>query len=350
MLCACADVIRLFIKPGTCAYTTVLTTLTIPPAPLHVVNSGTPIQKFNTFNMASPATNNIFYVGPWTFEVTLDEEKLRLLAHSNSGDHFSLTISGEKQLAQITAPGFHFPSFEALRKCVELALQKKEALSARVEKSCKDSTRNLVLAQQTPYAGEITLSLELTEVPQTVENRLEYIYSFISTWTKDRLSSLENCKHANLTVFHNGLAVVKHTGGNGHVSVSTSEPFTYGKHYFEVKIVRCVNNACMVGVQSALQPLTPYAGANPFATGKSIYGNNGHCYRDNTNADYGLGGFGPGDYVGLLLDMDAKKVTFYINGRSGAPMDLVDHTYYFVINVHSVGDTVKLLPKYCRHA
>ena len=299
--------------------------------------------------MASPATDNLFYVGPWTFEVTLDEEKLGLHAHSNSGEHFSLTISGEKQLAQITAPGFYFPSFEALRKCVELALQKKETLSARVEKSCKDSTRNLVLAQRTPYAGEITFSLEMTEVPQTVENRLEYISSFISTWTKDRLSSLENCKHANLTVFHNGLAVVKHTGGNGHVSVSTGKPFTYGKHYFEVKIVRCVSNYCMVGVQSTLQPLTPYAGANPFATGKSIYGANGHCYRDNTSADYGLGGFGPGDYVGLLLDMDAKKVTFYINGRSGAPMDLVDHTYYFVINVHSVGDTVKLLPKYCRH-
>lgn len=299
--------------------------------------------------MASPAADNLFYVGPWTFEVTLDEEKLGLHAYSNSGERFSLSISGEKQLAQITAPGFYFPSFEALHKCVELSLQKKENLSARVEKSCKDNTQTLVLVQKTQYAGDITLSLELTEVPQTVESRLEHISSFISKWTKDRLSSLENCKHAQLTVLHNGLAVVKHTGGNGHVSVSTGQPFTYGKHYFEVKIVRCVSNYCMVGVQSTLLPLTPYAGANPFATGKSIYGANGHCYRDNTSADYGLGGFGPGDYVGLRLDMDAKKVTFSINGRNGASMDLVDDTYYFVVNVYSVGDTVKLLPKYCSH-
>ena len=300
--------------------------------------------------MASPATDDLFYVGTWMFEVAPGEEKVRIDAYSNIGERFSLTISGEKHLAQITAPGFYFPSFEALRKCVELALQKKGSLSARVEKS-KDSVLSLVLVQLTPYAGETTLSLELAEVPQTVEGRLEHISSFITTWTKDRLSSQETCKHANLTVFHNGLAVVKHTGGNGHVSVSTGKPFTYGKHYFEVKIVRCASNHCMVGVQSSLSPLTPYPGTNPFATGKAIYGANGHCYRDNTSADYGLGGFGPGDYVGLLLDMNEKKVTFYVNGRNGTAMDLQDPTgtYYFVINVYSVGDVVKLLPKYCRH-
>ena len=301
--------------------------------------------------MASRAADSShFYLGSWTFEIAPGKDKLGIDAYSNSGEQFSLTISGEKQLAQITAPGFYFPSFEALCKCVTLALQKNANLSARVEKS-KDSALSLVLVQLTPYAGEITLSLEMAEVPQTIERRLDHITSFINgcNWTKDRLSSQEEHKHANLTVFHNGLAVCKHAGGNGHVSVSTGKPFTYGKHYFEVKIVRCANNYCMVGVQSSLAPLSPYPGANPFATGKAIYGANGHCYRDNTSADYGLGGFGPGDYVGLHLDMDAKKVTFYINGRSGAAMDLADSTYYFVINVYSVGDTVKLLPKYCRH-
>ena len=301
-------------------------------------------------SMSSTATDHLFYVGTWMLEVTTGEEKVSIDAYSNIGERFSLIILGEKQLAQITAPGFYFPSFEALHKCVELAFQKKGNLSARVEKS-KDSVLSLVLVQLTPYAGETTLSLELVEVPQTVECRLEHISSFITTWTKDRLSSQDTCKHANLTVFHNGLAAVKHTGGDGWVSVSTGKPFKYGKHYFEVKIVRCVGNCCMVGVQSSLPPLTPYPGANPFATGKAIYGNNGHCYRDNTNADYDIGVFGPGDYVGLLLDMNEKKVTFFINGRNGAPMDLQDPTgtYYFVIGVYSVGDAVKLLPKYCRH-
>lgn len=292
--------------------------------------------------MAISATDNTFYVGPWTFEITGEagEEK--------SGNRFSFALSGEKHLAQITAPGFHFRSIKTLRKCVELAFQKKGNLSTRVDES-KSDTLTLVLIQRTDYEEENTLSLDLAQVSQTVEDRLEYISQFISIGTKDRLSTQDGCKHPDLTVFHNGLTVVRHTGGSGHVSVSTGKPFSSGKHYFEIKVVRCLDNHCMIGVQSALNPLTPYAGLKPFDSGKSLYGYNGHCYYDNTNSDYGLGGFVPGDYVGLHLDMDAKTVTFFINGRGGAPRNLAGTTYYFVINVYSVGDTVELLPQYCAH-
>ena len=325
------------------------TILPAGPAPAHLITSVYVCALHLYINMASSAISE-FYLGPWSIEIAPSQTKLTISAYSNSGERFSLTVADANQLAHLNVPGFYLPSFEALQKCVEFAVQKKENLSASVEK-CKENELSLVLVQNSPVFGESKLSLELVKVTQMLETRLENISSFISTWTKDRLSSQETCKHANLTVFHNGLAVVKHTGGNGHVSVSTGKPFTYGKHYFEVKIIRCTSNACMVGVQSSLSPLTPYPGLNPFATGKAIYGNNGYCYRDNTNADYGLGGFGPGDYVGLLLDMNEKKVTFFINGRKGAPMDLQDPTgtYYFMINVHTVGDCVEFLPQYCWH-
>jgi len=155
--------------------------------------------------------------------------------------------------------------------------------------------------------------------------------------------------HPNLQLFHGSLAVVKTGSANGHNSVTTGRAYTQGQHYLEFRAIRGVSNSLMIGVQPNNVILEGYPGIAAVPKGRALYGQNGHWYYDGTNANYGLGGYGPGDHVGVLLDMDNKRLTFHINGRAGPPSSLTETQYYFIVNVHSLGDAVEILPKFCWH-
>jgi len=155
--------------------------------------------------------------------------------------------------------------------------------------------------------------------------------------------------HTDMKLFHGNLAVVKFQGGSGWIVATLGTLFTQGKHYLECKIIRALSNHVMIGVQESTTVFAPYPGASPLSTGKGFYGSNGHCYFDNSSSDYGLGTFGAGDYVGALLDMDNKNISFTLNGREGATRPLAGNAYCFVVSVHSVGDAVEILPEFCYH-
>jgi len=150
--------------------------------------------------------------------------------------------------------------------------------------------------------------------------------------------------------FSNGFTLVSKMAGNGtHESASTGIAYERGKHFWLVKIIRAANNYTMIGVSETLAPYQPYPGANPFATGKSLYGHNGHCYENDMNSDYGIGTFQQGCYVGLLLDMDNKAVKFSINGIEGKEKTLTGNSYHFIVNIHTSYDAVEIIQEHCWH-
>jgi len=150
-------------------------------------------------------------------------------------------------------------------------------------------------------------------------------------------------------VYHSGLAMVKNVAFHGYASITTSVKFVKGVHYVEFRIINSFNNAIFIGVQSQLGPLNTYPGNGPYATGKALHGYNGFVYADGDRSDYSLDRYGAGDYVGVLLNMNNKTVTFYINGRSGRSLPLVDDGYYFVVTVFNVGQSVELVPQHSYH-
>jgi len=157
--------------------------------------------------------------------------------------------------------------------------------------------------------------------------------------------------HANIDIFHQGLGIVKARGGAARDSATTGVKYSSGLHYLEFRLLKCAHNQCMIGVQPDITVLKEYPGHPTIPTGKAIYGHNGHCYKDSISADYTLGEFGPGEFVGVLLNatVDPHTVTFFVNGRSGAALPLAHKAHYFVVCVYSVGDAVHLQPEYCYH-
>jgi len=253
-----------------------------------------------------------------------------------------------------------------LQKFIELAVKGVQSnlsaslhLNSDPQKSLEDAKTKpkpdslvLRLSHQPPFSGSpIEFDLALEPLQISVDQRIDQLARLIEHRTHDKFSDSPGHINPGLMLSHNGRVVVKKKDApqNQHSSATTGCSFQRGRHYIEVKLIRCANNHCMVGVQSHLGPLTPFPGHSIFPTGKSFYGHNGHIYSGGTNANYNMGGFGPGDYIGVLLDMDRKKVTFFINGQSGEELALEEESYHFIVNVYSNFDAVKILPRYCWH-
>jgi len=234
-----------------------------------------------------------------------------------------------------------------LKECLEhgLMLKEKTSIEAKLANNGNNSTLVLTVSKDLGLSsGPRKFVIDLKCEPLQPGAKLDFLK------TLDRFSSHASHCHPNIRVFLNGYGVTKVSGGAEHDSVSTGVPYSNGIHHFVIKIIKCANNYCMVGVQETLAALSPFPG-HASIPGVSLYGHNGFCYVGGSYPDYSLGGFGPGDYVGLTLNMRAnpKTVTFSINGREGLPKTLTGATYYFIVNVHTAGDSVKLCNNYCYH-
>lgn len=194
---------------------------------------------------------------------------------------------------------------------------------------------------------DVEFELVLSGEQLNVSERLDQVLRVVGPRTNDLLAD----RHPNIDQFHGGLGAVVARPCGLHASVTTGVEFTAGQHYLEWRLLRCLNNACMLGVaEYPLQVFTPYPGSAALTSGRSLYGHNGHLYRDGANAPYGLGVFGPGEYVGVLLDMDARTVAFSINGRLGDSLPLSGKGgHCFVATLYTQGDAIELLPQHCWH-
>jgi len=152
----------------------------------------------------------------------------------------------------------------------------------------------------------------------------------------------------DLQLFHGNTAVTKKPGtSNRHVSASTFGSYTSGTHYFEFKVIKSSNNRVFFGVQEESKQFSPYPGHMDLKTGTSL-GADGSLYAEGKTQD-ALLPFGAGDYVGVLLSMETKSVTFSVNGILTPTVDLTGSTYSFIANVYTAGDAVEIVLKFCYH-
>lgn len=196
----------------------------------------------------------------------------------------------------------------------------------------------------------VTATLGLPATNPSVDDRIDMLACNMVPRTSDAFSALPAHCHSDLQLFHDGLSVVKTVGGSDSASVVTGARYESGQHYVECRVIKRAGGDVLVGVQESgtTSGESCYPGDDAHATGRSIC-SDGTIIHDNTSTPSELGLFGPGDYVGVLLDMDAKTVTFTVNGRKSPTMPVVGAAYYIVVTIDSVGDAVELMPQYCWH-
>ena len=228
------------------------------------------------------------------------------------------------------------------------ALQKEPKWGISLERKGGDVLQ-LKLSFQLLATKTLSVNFELKKEEPGLGERLDKLINRMGPYAQCIEDKLVKC-HNTIELFHGGWAMVKVKDTKSHDSASSGVAFTTGKHYLECRIIRCTSNLCMIGVQDSLDNWTGHPGHASHSSGKALYGNNGHCYHDDTNDDYGLGVFGPGDYVGVLLDMDARAVCWTVNGRKGATRPLIGKAYCIAVNLYSVGDALEILPEYSYHS
>jgi len=247
---------------------------------------------------------------------------------------------------------------------------------------CEDIT-HLYIALEDAFCGRDDSNYALTETTQGLEMKITYKSRFgaksfelqlalipdIDTKQEKRLDRLTKkvsslvpndyngyfrfsprfC-HSTLTLFHNNTAVTKHGPSGVHTGVLSELAYSSGEHYWEFKIIRTTEarGVIMIGVQDKYDVLDTFPGTGALSTsGGSLYGYNGLKYFGNSNADAGTLTFRTGDYVGLLLNMNAKTVTWSVNGRKSSAHLLTGKEYRVVVNLYDQCESVEILPQYC---
>jgi len=117
------------------------------------------------------------------------------------------------------------------------------------------------------------------------------------------------------------------------------------------QLVRSTANrsVCFVGVVDSFDVST-YPGTGVNAKGVGIYMNNGHVHRNSTSGDANVGGqVPPGSFVGVLLDMNKKVVTFSVNGLESQQYSLEGEKYCLIVTLYDRLESIKLLPEFCYH-
>eukprot|EP01103_Thecamoeba_quadrilineata_P013817 TRINITY_DN394_c0_g2_i1.p1 TRINITY_DN394_c0_g2~~TRINITY_DN394_c0_g2_i1.p1 ORF type:complete len:316 (+),score=44.21 TRINITY_DN394_c0_g2_i1:118-1065(+) len=306
--------------------------------------------------------NETYFIGADVINLRIyHDEALQIKVYHQTSQGSKIWFGCEIPIAKVveeTNRQAHSPA--ELKNYIVLAIKKTGGFNIDLEPvtlqddSGKTTTKEVLLklSHQPQYAlkpQEFVLKLE--PIPHSVEHRLDIIEKVVDINTDDRFSDVPSEIHTGLATFNDRRMIVKKKDAppTQHLSASTGVSFSSGRHFMVFRILRCANNYCLVGVQHQLGVLTPYPGHATFPTGKALNGNNGLLYANSTHNNYNIGGFGVGDYVGVLLDMDRKKLSFTINGIKGDEVDVSESSYYFIVTVYSNYDAVKIVPRYCWH-
>lgn len=204
--------------------------------------------------------------------------------------------------------------------------------------------------RHTELSGEVrSFDLQLPGKHTDLSDRVESL-SRALVHRKASYSDRFTEAHADMRIFLNGLGVGIFRNSGVHRSARVGEVITSGTHTYAFRIIRCVNSFCMIGLLPAdVSDLTTYPGSSSLPRGLSLYGHDGSIYHSGAYEGYGLGGFGPGDYVFIKVDLRARTVTWSINAKEGAARSLTGTSYYVVANLYSDGDAIEIIPEYCTH-
>eukprot|EP01084_Bolivina_argentea_P030560 56607_1 len=160
------------------------------------------------------------------------------------------------------------------------------------------------------------------------------------------------CASSSLMQVLDAGRTLKRITGGLHISCSVYGKLETGTRYVEYDIMTHGNRYQMIGVTEAdLFKSGPYPGhAN--VKGISLYGNNGHIYR-NGGAEGWCSSFHHGDRVGVLVeitdDKKSAKITFYLNRKKVKhALDLkqymnIDNGVLFTVNMHDAGEEVQII-------
>jgi hypothetical protein len=195
-------------------------------------------------------------------------------------------------------------------------------------------------------------------------------------------STHPNHRHIDLDVTPNGLVVTKarteRQQGNVWSTILSSQSYAAGKHYREFKLASARGSNMMVHI--AVQPKAVVEGnakspayflpRSDTRRAKGVEAASKWYYFNRIVHPTGLGAFGAGDQVGVLLDLSPSAataaldsslphevldpeeqqrgtVTFSVNGKAGLAMPLAGDSYYFSVSLFSKDDFVELLPTQC---
>jgi len=201
---------------------------------------------------------------------------------------------------------------------------------------------------------EVKLEAVSLSKEDILEKGLTQLKQKINTLTPDsyrgKFKFDPNGCSANLTLFHNDTAVVNHTGGS-HAGVLTTG-YKKGVVYYEFRVIRTAESrgVIMIGVTNNYAPLATYPGQTPY--GLSYYLHDGRVYHDSSSYTADGGNGRTGDYVGVLLNLNTRKVSWAVNGLKGKEWDLPegqDEVWYFTVNCYDAREAVEILPHYCYH-
>jgi hypothetical protein len=120
---------------------------------------------------------------------------------------------------------------------------------------------------------------------------------------------------SGVALSEDGLVATK--TGNGYQLVTSGEPMTEGRHYWEVELTKWAEGSCMLG---AVRPGLDHHKEHIYANGAYfISAYNGALNGNGKSCADKQGAFAEGDRVGVLLDLDAGCLRFYRNSKRCGP-------------------------------
>ena len=160
---------------------------------------------------------------------------------------------------------------------------------------------------------------------------------------------------SRMLVSDNGVRVKK-IDESKHVSCSVYGVLNVGMRYVEFDINADGTATHMIGVTEGNNFKSGSYPGHPNTKGISLYGANGHIYRNGGHQAWSTSPFTNGDRVGILVDIwydqenkMTAKISWYINGKKiGNTLDLtqymnMDNGVIFVVNMYTMNEEVQIV-------
>jgi len=238
---------------------------------------------------------------------------------------------------------------------LEDAVDNREGASLQLEPAEKKMmiTLNLEATRRTPKK---TALVALDELEMDQGARVERMVVHLSKQLEELKTGSEDKfdpthLHPDFVLSQNQTLITRSKNSGTHVGGTTSTLYSSGCHFWLTQLVRsgASRSVCFVGVVDSFAVST-YPGTGVHAKGVGFYMYNGQVYRNNSSADAGVGGLvPPGSFVGVLLDMNKKVVSFSVNGIDTQQYNLESEKYCLMVNLHDRLESVKLLSEFCYH-
>lgn len=126
--------------------------------------------------------------------------------------------------------------------------------------------------------------------------------------------------------------------------------WTKGVHYWSVRIIdRSANGYIMIGIVSSAFDVSVLQHVGETSSGYAVYAHNGHKYHNGAAVGFISDLPKNGDVIGVLLDLDARTLTYFKNGillgTAFGQIPLPDNNtkYYPAISCYELGHWVSLI-------